>query len=562
MNDKQCDSTQDVQELNATMQKIGDSAGEACRSLQANIRLEDIASAADRMAHELTDLFEKIYGKHGEISNAIQDVLKTIRKSEKIITKFISGPTWTELKQLFPDSQEWLAAMANCDVFTYGLMADVFFVLPDLMPEIKKYRKKNPNANSMKEFLPLHEVERPMDNPRFDGPTTITFSLEDYNWPPDAGFIVCLQEAKGRWEREKDTIDNSRIIIQKDFYWLPTSSASHLLMDILSFGVNIDDLPTRKKAVSHGSNYSVQTSKDKRKVQLKSASAEVTVEISNITKLTGTNKAVKKFLVLSLIKANEQILHDGVLSKDFISFPLHELVDIGFYKTERSARNGFSKAMDALTDMKVQGHVKKSKKSGATITALEVLFTGARIEKNQCIVYFNSRIDWGFLSQFYTTIPGYYFKLSNRGSELLYTISYLARQNTKNIQEKGYFDVSARTLQSALQLPGEGCNDPQRDIKNEIEKSVEELIENHRQSYHNEELYCELLPKGIKESPIKEYLDTGYLRVYISGDFAHRFIEVADKKEQKLEEAQKKRDRIREKAMVANLEKNLSGDSK
>ena len=133
---------------------------------------------------------------------------------------------------------------------------------------------------------------------------------------------------------------------------------------------------------------------------------EVTIELANIEKVIGSNNPTKKLFELSLIKANEQAIHNGQLTKDYISFPLQELVDIGFYKSSNSARAGFFKGADILTSLKIEGKVKKSKKKGVGIKAPEVLFTGARIENGQCYIFFNPRINWGFLTQYFTILLG------------------------------------------------------------------------------------------------------------------------------------------------------------
>ena len=121
-------------------------------------------------------------------------------------------------------------------------------------------------------------------------------------------------------------------------------------------------------------------------LQLKSQKANVTIELTDIDKITGSNKAAKKLFVFSLIKANEQAIHNGQLTKEYISFPLQELVDIGFYKSLRSAKTGFFSAMDILTSLKINR---------------TVLFTGARRVNGQCFIRLNYAIDWSFLIQYY-----------------------------------------------------------------------------------------------------------------------------------------------------------------
>ena len=138
---------------------------------------------------------------------------------------------------------------------------------------------------------------------------------------------------------------------KKLFYDMPDSSASHFLFDILSAGSGIADLPPRKQQVNHGTAYEVKASGDKRLVSMETreGAAKVTVEIADINKM---NKAGKKFLILSLIKANEQALHNGQLTREYISFPLQELVDYDLYARLTGARKGFEIGTDALTSIK------------------------------------------------------------------------------------------------------------------------------------------------------------------------------------------------------------------
>lgn len=349
---------------------------------------------------------------------------------------------------------------------------------------------------------------------------------------------------------------------ENSFYNVPDSTASNLVLDVLGAGADLADLPDRKRQVNHNTEYEVLEDGNKRLISLKNGTgtAKVTIELSDIEKITGSNKPAKKLFVLSLIKANEQAIHNGQLTKDYISFPLKELLDIGFYKTPQSARKGFHSGADILTSLKIKGKVKKSKKKGADIEALEVLFTGARIEKGQCYIFFNPRISWGFLTQYFTILPRYYFRLPNRASDLLYYIFYLARQHTRNIEERGYFTISFRAIQHKLQLPNEkGLNNPQRDIKDAIEYTIEQLEIEHNKTYGNMDF--SLLPVYDKEAPIAEYLDNGYLKVELKGDFASTFISISKDTEKQIAKAQKRQVRIKEKAIATSTAKKLENKS-
>lgn len=359
-----------------------------------------------------------------------------------------------------------------------------------------------------------------------------------------------------RQQRAASTISVSPLKPQQEsnFYNVPDSTASNLILETLGAGENIADLPARKKQINHNTTYEVLEDGKRRQVSVINPKAKVTIELADIDKMTGSNKPAKKLFVLSLIKANEQAIFDGQLTKDYISFPLQELIDIGFYKTPQSARTGFKAGMDALTSLKIKGHIQQTKKRGSSIDALEVLFTGANIKNGQCTVYFNPRISWSFIAQYFTILPRYYFKLPNRASDLLYYIFFLARQHTRDIEERGYFTIGFRAIQHRLQLPSEiGNTRPQQTIKQPIEDAIEELETEHSNLYGNTEF--SLLPVYDEAASIKDYLDNGYLRVGLTGAFAQTYIEISKDTAKKIEQAEKRQARITEKAVAIKTAK-------
>lgn len=348
---------------------------------------------------------------------------------------------------------------------------------------------------------------------------------------------------------------------QRDFYNVPDSTASNLILETLGAGAAIADLPARKRQVNHATTLEVYEDGQRRQVQLKTQKASVTIELADLDKLTGSNKPAKKLFVLALIKANEQAIHEGQLTKNYVSFPLQELIDTGFYSTPQSARKGFNAGMDTLTSLKIKGHIQQTKKKGSSIDALEVLFTGARIERGQCTIFFNERISWSFIAQYFTILPRYYFRLPNRASDLLYYIFYLARQHTKDIEERGYFTISFRAIQHRLQLPSEvGNNNPDRTTKQPIEEAIEQIEDGHSGLYGNEDF--SLLPVYDEYAPIASFLDNGYLRVELKGSFAETFIAISKDTAKQIEAAQKRQARITEKAVAINTAKKLEAEEK
>jgi hypothetical protein len=353
---------------------------------------------------------------------------------------------------------------------------------------------------------------------------------------------------------------------KKSFFNMPNSPASNSIMEVLNAGKNkLNELPDRKRQYSNSQEVSVLEYKDKRLIKYSNNSntSEVTIELSDINLLTSWSKPnpAKKLFTYTLVKANSQILKDGLLIKDYVTFPLQELIDIGFYKNIRSARKGFNDGADTLTSLKVKGKMKKSKNSEVTIDALEVLFTGANIKKGQCTIYLNNRINWGFIAQYFTYLPTYTFSLSNRAFDLIQFIFYLARQHTKDIEERGYFTIGFRAIQSRLLLPSEATTtNPQRDIKDVIEATIEKIEDAHSQYYKNTNF--QLLPVCNEKAPIKEYLDHGYLKITMLGEFAKDFVELSRKQKKQIKSAETRKQKRIDNAISKNLAKKMEAEEK
>ena len=345
------------------------------------------------------------------------------------------------------------------------------------------------------------------------------------------------------------------------FYNLPTSTASNFIIESLGAGGNIADLPARKKKVDHGTHYEVQKNGNIIRVIMTSPKAELTIELPNMDNL-GSNTPTKSFFNLVLGKVNERAMFDGRLARDELSFPLQELVDIGLYQTPQSARKGFYASMDVLTSIKLKGKIRETKKKIRSFPRLEVIFIGAYIERGQCVVRLNNAIDWRFLIRYFTIIPKYFYSLTNRSNDLVYYISYLARQNTKEIAERGYFTISFRAIQCKLNLPSEKTTkNPKRDIQDAIENAIVEIETAHFNQYKNMDL--QLLPCYDEDASIKEYLDNGYLKVTLAGDFADYFIHLNENAVKRIEQAKKRQAKIAEKAMATNMAKALeAGENK
>lgn len=333
------------------------------------------------------------------------------------------------------------------------------------------------------------------------------------------------------------------------FYEMPTSPVADSLYKVMSSGTDLDKIPARNKKVNHEQKIEILTNRNRRKVVIKTKMNTVELELSDIEKLTSTNKTAKKLFIYLLIKINEQAYNASSFKKNYIQFDLNELISAGLYKTVQSARKGFKNGMSTLTSFKLGGEFKKGKKSISS--KIEVLFTGAEITNGVCTIFLNERVNWNIVTQFYTILPRYCFNLSSNSFDLLYYIFFYARQNIKRIEENRYINISLRVIQQRLNLPSENtAKNPQRDIKDPVIAAVKEIMIAANSTEFN------ITAKVDNNAPIKTYLD-GYLRVEFKGEYASYFIKLSHEKNNQIEQANKRKERIIEKAIAINTAKSI-----
>ena len=309
----------------------------------------------------------------------------------------------------------------------------------------------------------------------------------------------------------------------------------------------------RKSRITHSTTYEVSENgtKTKERVFYKSGTADITVEVTTRT-MVKDNLAAKKLFILAMIKVNEQALYSGNLKQNYVSFSLEDLVDMGMYNSTRSARRGFMRGATALTEMQMNGCTSYGNKKNCLASTLAVLFTKAYIKNNRCTIVLNDKIKWGFIVQYFTLLPKYCFALTKYSFALLYYIFYLARQNTRKIENQGYFNISFRAIQAMLRLPDETTShDNRRDIKNTLQAATTEIEEKHEASYGNQNL--RLKHVCDERADISTYLETGYLKVIFKNDLAEMYIKISRATRQKIDRAKKKRDCWAIMAHIKNL---------
>lgn len=310
---------------------------------------------------------------------------------------------------------------------------------------------------------------------------------------------------------------------------------------------DLDTLPERRKRYNRNVKMTIDKDENKRTLTYTSKSAKATITIDDFTKLVNKNTKTKKILTRILIHANNQAVNHKGIIRTRVSFPLSELLGEEQYSSLDAARVGFYKAGDILTSLKISGNVKKGKTLQQGSHA--VLFTNIKVSKSTCEVYLNDTIAWNAIVPFYTVIPDFYFELPNRSAELLDLIFHMARRKTKVIRDSGYFWITYRNIQYHLNLPDETkTKNPKRDIKDEIEKAIEQIEEKYsnyaRPLQLGEDPDLSLLPLADPDAPIKQYLDEGRLKVSLKGEYANMFLKIAQKTTEEKEKQDRKQEKI------------------
>ena len=350
---------------------------------------------------------------------------------------------------------------------------------------------------------------------------------------------------------EKTKELQQEVIVTLDDYYerVPSSTAVNIMLEALSAGDHLGELPARKRKVNHEANYKIKAERGSpsRRIIYSSQKGKesVTLEIADVSKLAGNNGPVKKLFVRILAKANERALYNGIVTNDVI-FHLDDLIEDKQYTSRRTAKKGVGTSLDILTGVKI------TLKGDATRG--RVLFPTYDIERTGRVrVVLNEDLNWREIASFFMLLPSYYYRLSNRAGDLLFYICYLARQNLNDIQDHGYFTISFRAIQNRLMLPSEKENkNPQRDIKDPINDAITEMEDANLETQNNTDLQFELVCDDTL--PIAEYLDTGYLKVFVNNALADTLLETKRQNDRKRIEAEHKREK-REAMKQAQLEK-------
>lgn len=242
---------------------------------------------------------------------------------------------------------------------------------------------------------------------------------------------------------------------------------------------------------------------------------------------------VEKFFTRFMQAAVEQVIIQGQVkaNKNKVTFPYSDFKSV--YRDYNSFKRAILDASDPLRSISIKS-IGKEVNTGN-------LFTNVGTENNSAAwAILNPNMDWGLITKFYMSLPNYYYELQPRAAVLLRFIFTMARTNADKLKEKGYLVIGYRAVHNELGLPGEiKANNPKRDIKDVIHDLAEQINEKHVAVMEATDILnieCCDDPKA----KIKEFLDNGYYKVNMSGEYTARYIDIASKREQNEEENAKK----------------------
>lgn len=346
--------------------------------------------------------------------------------------------------------------------------------------------------------------------------------------------------------------------IIKDCLLIPNNKEFQMVQN--SF-VSNDDIPlfiSRSEKINEKTNISFIKKGQTKKIVItstykdKKENTTLTLYLPNIDFISAHNDKFSKVFTFILAKINEQAINKEThkLYKDFITFSLQELVELGIYKNVKSAKDGINKVYKKLYETKIKIVNKNNKWNMEKETGLfrndKEKITDIEHRQNYYKIYLNKGSIFTYLDYVYfTIIPKWAYVLSNRAFLLTKLIFARARQNPYNKETKTVdFTISMRLIQRDLNLPDEDKTlkhlqlikrpilESIEQIENKYNETLQEKIKDlPEQEQKNYEKYIDInilhQPENradkLETMNIKEFLDSQHLKITLKGSFAEFF---------------------------------------
>lgn len=333
-------------------------------------------------------------------------------------------------------------------------------------------------------------------------------------------------------------LDNSST---PDYYQVPNNAATNLTQQALgAYEESFELFTSRKQEQNRGSSVEFKLIDNKPMIRYTTKNNDVVVALPEISNL---NVATQNLFPLLLMIACKKCVIDGFLYSEKFSLKTQDLVDLGLYKDIRSAKVAVESARINLSQIVIaQTQLYKEEKP----TTSGSLFTVAGPFHGKYIIYLNTNLDWGIITEFWTILPSYYYTLKKYAKSLTRYIFITARQaankpenyKMKNGQKILTFSIPFTTLQTVLHLPEEYVKNEEgklvltkrgyRQIKQPIEEATAEVEEAHRTTYHDNSLHLYLTVESNLK--IDEYLKSGSLQVEIMNPLLDTYTSIIDNK--------------------------------
>lgn len=313
-------------------------------------------------------------------------------------------------------------------------------------------------------------------------------------------------------------IADAKPIKRKDKY-LPAlaNNFMDLTMDNFIYINNPEQMPIKYKIAQNGDNVvSIYSNKDQ----------TIIIKRPNIFKLGKKNEKKSYLKLLAYIFSKAKHLKDkydiGNTANPTMEIPKQELVDIGIYNSKEIVTKAIKRYRPMFLQLSVniiqQGN--NYKVSNQDIDVASNIFMNIVNKPTHILITINPFI-WQHIEFYYTIIPNWAFKLSDRAFNLTYFISEQLRRNSKAIDEKGFYRITMETVCEKLNIPKkEECANPTKQIKNEIIKIVNEI--NSNQDYND--LLLEIEADG-KSPSIDKFLK-GYLKIIPQPMYKMFFVDI------------------------------------
>lgn len=387
------------------------------------------------------------------------------------------------------------------------------------------------------------------------------------------------REAEERKKQQRELAKAARATTPRALHIISSAKAVNAILEVLMAGGRLNEYTAMRKEQLHekGKDISLDVDENARLLTMTNNKGKLTLFVKDIREWQGRKgDRNRKIFVFLLIKINEQALtNKGEIKSTDIVFNLQELVDKGIYKNKDTARKALKKAIILLHGLMIndEGYTRKGADSS------RALFNGIDIVNSVATVEINKNFNWRLLTQAFTRIPDYYFRLSEKSSDLLLYVFVQARQNIELVADQGYFTLGLRAVQNRLFLPDEKViyltndngdfildeegkkktkpqNNPRRNVIEPILEAVDKINHWQKITYNDTALNLEIFVDGqpLKDLEKKqkltatEILDNGYIIAEMNDYIAEPFITEAERQRSQEEK------RIERKAKKEKLE--------